>query len=124
MSLRERITNLAKEIIRDTSRNVIGHTINKFANSVVNAMPGPKPKPKTPTGRFRLMLVKLVELDEDNLDEHVRGAAKHLLDRGPPEYLCYDFLATLETMPDEDVNPLVKGMFNVKAQFPRPPAPK
>jgi len=124
MGLLDRAKNLAREIIRETSRNVIGHSINKFANSVVNSMPGPKPKEQVPDSVFRLMLEKLVDLDEQHLDEHVRTAGQHLLNRKPPEYLCYDFLASLEDMPDEDVNPLVKSMYNVKAMYPRPPAPQ
>lgn len=127
MGLKDRAKNLIKEAARDISRNVISHTIHRVSNAIVSKVPNPKPKGNSgdvPNNVFKLMLARLADYDDQHVSEHITGAAKHLLARNPPEYLCYDFLATLEDYSDEDVNALVKSAFNVKAMFPRPPQPK
>ena len=121
MTLKDKAKDLMKEAARDISRNVIGHTIRRVSDAIVSKVPNKK---TVVTKKFRLMLSNLSEQDEEYVAYHVSSAAKLLLARNPPEYLCYDFLASLEDMNDEDVNPLIKSAFNVKARFPRPPVPK
>lgn len=126
MSLKDRAKKLIKEAVRDISRNVISHTIQRMSNAIVSKVPGPNLKNNSdvPNNAFRLMLARLADYDEQHVADYITGAAKHLLARNPPEYLCYDFLATLEDYSDEDVNAIVKSAFNVKAMYPRPPMPR
>ena len=120
MSIKDAVTGVVKDIVKNASRSIIGAGIQRFANKVVDKIPDYDPSAKKPEQRiFKEMLESLVKHEPPAVDRFLLQAARQLLQRDPPERICFDFLATLEDMPDEDIDPFLKSMYNVKEAYPQ-----